>query len=393
MENRYVALWCSLMMLPWSIKPLWAPVVDLFHTKRQWILVTQLIMALLFTVMAGMMIKESFSLLLIGLFFLLAFASATHDIAVDGFYLIALSKHEQAFFSGIRGTFYRIGSVAVQGGLVALAGSVETRSGDLRLGWSLALVCAGIAMFLLLFYHTLVLPRREEDAQARQHEFFTDFIASFAGFFKIRGIVWILLFLFFFRIAEAQLGRVSVLFLQGDTAEGGLNLSLAHMGTLYGTVGSLSLIAGGIVGGICVAAYGFDKCVWPLVGAINLPDIVYVFLASEKPASLWVIGGCIGVEQFGYGLGYTAILLVMVAFSEQSGLYKTSHFAIMTGVSMLGMMLVGGISGYVEEALGYVGFFWYVMLCTIPSFLLTIPIVRLIPVGFGMRSHVRGSRW
>ena len=386
MEDRYVALWTSLMMLPWSIKPLWAPFVDMFRTKRQWILAAQLVMALLFTAMAGLIVKESLSLILTGVFFLLAFASATHDVAVDGFYLIALDKHEQAFFAGIRGTFYRIASVSVQGGLVMLAGLVERWNGNLRLGWALSLVCAAAVMFLIFLWHGFALPRPAEDGPVENGGFLSDFLESFLSFFRMKGILWILLFLFFFRLAEAQLGKIAALFLQSGAEEGGLGLSLEAIGTLYGTVGPVALIAGGILGGVIVASYGFAKCIWPLVCAINLPDIVYVFLAVERPASLWAVGGCIAVEQFGYGLGYTAILLVMVALAEKSGRYKTSHFAIMTGVTILGMMLVGGISGYAAELLGYAGFFWYVMACTIPSFLVTVPVVRLIPADFGGKS-------
>ena len=387
MEDRYVALWTSLMMLPWSIKPLWAPFVDMFRTKRQWILATQLVMTLLFTAMAGLIVKESLSLILIGTFFLLAFASATHDVAVDGFYLIALDKHEQAFFAGIRGTFYRIASVSVQGGLVTLAGVVEHWNGNLRLGWALSLLCAAAAMGAVFLWHLFLLPRPAEDRTAkREAGICSDFLSSFLSFFQMKGIVWILLFLFLFRLAEAQLGKIAGLFLQSSPEQGGLGLSLEAIGTLYGTIGPLALIAGGILGGMLVAARGFAKCIWPLVCAINLPDIVYVYLAVERPASLWAVGGCIALEQFGYGLGYTAVLLVMVALAEKSGRFKTSHFAIMTGVTILGMMLIGGISGYVAEHLGYVGFFWYVMVCTIPSFLITVPIVKLIPAEFGSKS-------
>lgn len=388
MEDRYVALWTSLMMLPWSIKPLWAPFVDMFRTKRQWILATQLLMALLFTAMAGLIVSESLSLILIGVFFLLAFASATHDVAVDGFYLIALDKHEQAFFAGIRGTFYRIASVSVQGGLVTLAGVVEHLHGSLRSGWALSLLCAAVAMGGVFLWHTLALPRPAGDCAAtRQGGVLSEFLESFLSFFRMKGIIWILLFLFLFRLAEAQLGKIAALFLQSSREQGGLGLSLEAIGTLYGTVGPIALIAGGILGGVLVASRGFAKCIWPLVCAINLPDIVYVYLAVERPASLWAVGCCIAVEQFGYGLGYTAVLLVMVALAERSGKFKTSHFAIMTGVTILGMMLIGGVSGYMAESLGYTGFFWYVMVCTIPSFLVTIPIVKLIPAEFGSKSN------
>lgn len=385
MENRYVALWTGLMMLPWSIKPLWAPFVDLFRTKRQWILATQLVMALLFAGIAALIVQEDLTVLLIGLFFLLAFASATHDVAVDGFYLIALDKHSQALLSGLRGTFYRLASISVQGGLVMLAGYVESRHGGLRTGWAYALYTAAAAMALVLVWHAAVLPRPADDGPAGEGKFSADFLESFRSFFRLEGILPLLLFLLLFRVAEAQLGKIAPLFLQGSPAEGGLGLSLLEMGRLYGTVGPVALLLGGILGGIAVAAFGFGKTVWPMICAINLPDFVYVYLAVERPASQWIIGSCIAVEQFGYGIGYTAILLVMVALAERSGRFKTSHFAIMTGVSILGMMAVGSVSGWIEERLGYAGFFWYVIVCTIPSFLVAIPAVRLIPADFGKK--------
>lgn len=388
MENDDIALWTGLMMLPWSVKPLWAPFIDLFRTKRQWILATQLLMALLFAGMAALIVRESLSAVLIGFFFLLAFASATHDVAVDGFYLIALDKHTQALLAGIRGTFYRIASVSVQGGLVMLAGLIEKHGGSLRSGWAYSLLLAAGAMLVLFLWHCLVLPRPADDGPVGGGDrFLTDFLSPFVSFFRMRGIGWILLFLLFFRLAEAQLGKIAVLFLQDKPEAGGLGLGLDTIGILYGTVGPVALIAGGILGGVAAAYWGFGKTVWPLVCAINLPDIVYVYLAVERPASLWAVGGCIAVEQFGYGLGYTAILLVMVALAENSGRYKTSHFAIMTGITILGMMLVGILSGYAERHLGYVTFFWYVMVCTIPSFLVVYPVSRLIPADFGRKNR------
>ena len=221
MENDDIALWTGLMMLPWSIKPLWAPFIDLFRTKRQWILATQLLMALLFAGMAALIVRESLSAVLIGFFFLLAFASATHDVAVDGFYLIALDKHTQALLAGIRGTFYRIASVSVQGGLVMLAGLIEKHGGSLRSGWAYSLLLAAGAMLALFLWHCLVLPRPADDGPVGGGDrFLTDFLSPFVSFFRMRGIVWILLFLLFFRLAEAQLGKIAVLFLQ-DKPEAG----------------------------------------------------------------------------------------------------------------------------------------------------------------------------
>ncbi len=387
MENRYVALWTGLMMLPWSIKPLWAPFVDLIRTKREWILVTQLLMALLFAGIAALIVQQDLTILLIGLFFLLAFASATHDVAVDGFYLIALDKHSQALLSGVRGTFYRFASISVQGGLVVLAGFIESCGNSLQAGWAWSLAAAAAIMALIQLWHLAALPRPAEDGPAGSGRFSSDFAESFLSFFRIRGILYFLFFLLLIRVAEAQLGKIASLFLQDSPENGGLGLSILEMGKLYGTVGPIALLLGGILGGVTVATFGFGRSVWPMLCALNLTDILYVYLAMQRPDSLWLVGGCIAVEQFGYGMGYTAILLVMMALSEHSGQYKTSHFAIMTGVSILGMMLFSTVSGWIQERLGYVGFFWYVMICTIPSFLVAIPVIRQIPAGFGRKQQ------
>ena len=387
MENSAMAFWTSLLMLPWAVKPLWTPVLDLFGTKRRWILAAQFAMTLLFTLAALLMPMAGTTRLLAGAFFFLAFASATHDAAVDGFYLIALDEHGQAFFAGIRGTFYRIATVLVQGALVMLAGWIESRTGEIRTGWCVALTVAAAVMGLLALWHCRALPQPEADRPRKREpgRLSREFFDAFGSFFTRPGILSLLLFLLFFRVAEAQLGRIAIAFMQDPRSAGGLGLSVEAFGLLYGTFGTIALTAGGIFGGLVVARRGFGRMLWPLVCAINLPDIVYVYLAEVQPQSLWIIGSCVAVEQFGYGLGYTAFMLVMVAAAERSGVYKTSHFAIMTGISILGLCLIGMISGWVQERLGFIGFFRYVMICTIPGFLVTIPVSRMIPRDFGRK--------
>lgn len=386
MNNEQMAFWTSLLMLPWAIKPLWAPVLDLFGSKRLWMIVCQLAMAALFLFAAGLMLKNSLSLFLVGVFLLLAILSATHDIAVDGFYLIALDEHAQAFFAGIRGTFYRIATVVMQGGLVILAGAIEMRSGSIRAGWAGALAVAALALALIGFWHLAVVPRAAGDLPGvGGRNGFCEFFNGFLSFFRKRGVIRLLLFLLFFRIAESQLGRIAAAFMKDPRSEGGLGLSLGEFGQLYGTWGVIALLTGGVVGGVIVSRRGFGSTVWPLVCALNLPDLVYVYLAHALPESRWIIGGCIVVEQFGYGLGYTAFMLITLAAAEDSGRFKTSHYAIMTGLAILGLSLAGMISGRIQMFLGYVDFFWYVILCTIPSFLVTIPVVRDVPRDFGLR--------
>ncbi len=384
MANDAVAFWTGLIAMPWAFKPFWAPLLDLFGSKRGWIVLFQAAMAILFGAGALLVLSETLSALLIALFFLIAFASATHDVAADGFYLLAFDSHEQAFFAGIRGTFYRVALVSVQGGLVILAGLIEKQAGSTRLGWCAAFAAVAAAFLVLTLWHALFLPRPESDrAKAAGDGGLREFFAAFRSFLARPGVAWLIVFLFFFRVAEAQLGKMAVAFLKDGPEAGGLGLSLEEYGFLYQTCGVAAMIAGGILGGVVVSRWGFAKTVWPLVAALNLPDLVYVYLSQALPGSRLVIGGCIAVEQFGYGLGFAAFMLVTIAMTERSGRFKTSHYAIMVGITILGLNLIGMVSGYVQQKLGYPEFFRYVMICTIPSFLVTIPMLKYVPRDFG----------
>lgn len=249
----------------------------------------------------------------------------------------------------------------------------------------MALALAAAVMALIALWHFAAMPKAAGDRPARSGNGLAEFFAAFLSFLKMPGVVGLVVFLFLFRLAESQLGKMAVAFMKDAREDGGLGLSTEAFGMLYGTFGVLALIAGGIVGGVLVARYGFGRTVWPLVAALNVPDLVYVYLATFRPESLWIVGGCVTVEQFGYGLGYSAFMLVTIAFAEHSGPFKTSHYAIMTGITILGLNLTGMLSGYAQKWLGYVPFFWYVMICTIPSFLVMIPVARRIPADFGCK--------
>jgi PAT family beta-lactamase induction signal transducer AmpG len=378
-SNTDIALYTSWLYLPWVIKPLWSPVVDLLGTRRRWIWVTQLLVgALLAAVALAIPLPNMFRWTLL-FFWLLAFDSATHDIAADGFYMLATTEKEQAFFVGIRSMFYRVATIAGQGLLVMLAGTIESRTGDLRLAWSVAM--GGLAALFLAFglWHRFVLPRPAADrtGEARRiPEFVRGFLATFGTFFRKPRIAVLLLFLLLYRFGEAQLVKMVSPFLLDPRAQGGLGLSTTQVGFVYGTVGIIALTLGGILGGWVVSRHGLRAWLWPMLLAIHLPDAVFIYLAYAQPESLAMIQLCVAVEQFGYGFGFAAYLLYMIHISR--GEHATAHYAICTGFMALGMMVPGMWSGWLADLVGYRHFFVWVILATVPSFLvvLWIPLER-----------------
>ena len=544
-SNAEIALYTSWLYLPWVIKPLWSPVVDILKTKRFWILVMQLFVGAGLAGVALTIPASRFFQYTLAFFWLVAFSSATHDIAADGFYMLGLTKHDQAFFVGIRSTFYRLAMLTGQGLLVILAGHFEAKtglppvevevvtasgqaavpsfspgdipirsdtavgcffagervtigtgavpadsaeklvdavehwnrehgfysgeeqpalrwemdgrtgnmgftwfllgrrpeegerivlnfsfergdksialvrnyrfefdetnwnvpafalfqadpklnrvsaatfkglSGNIRLAWSV--VFAVIAVFFALFflYHRFILPRPAEDVARgnRKGEFLKEFLIIFAEFFTKKRIGVILLFLLVYRLGESQLVKMASPFLLDPAEAGGLGLTTGDVGLIYGTIGIIALTVGGITGGIAASGRGLKFWLWWMAIAMNLPNLVYVFLSQVQPSSLWIVGASVAVEQFGYGFGFTAYMLYMIYVSE--GKHKTAHFAITTGFMALGMMLPGMISGWIQEMIGYQHFFIWVVCCTIPGFLV-IPFLQIDP-SFGRK--------
>ncbi len=548
-SNTDIALYTSWLYLPWVIKPLWGPVVDILRTKRFWILIMQLCIGAGLAGVAFTIPVDRFFQFTLAFFWLLAFSSATHDIAADGFYMLGLSKGDQAFFVGIRSTFYRLAMLTGQGLLVILAGYFEARtglpeievmvntveettttsfnpeaiavlpatggegtyfitaeevrigtaniseveanslltavdgwnnshgfypteegvngetvgdgsgdaavtklvgnvgytwfrlskkpeegenivlnfsfdkgdksialarsyrfdfneknwdvpafavfkldsklekattasfsglSGNIRFAWTMVFIAVALLFAGFHIYHRFALPRPAEDVPNRSGEggFMKEFLATFADFFKKKQIGVVLLFLLVYRLGESQLVKLASPFLLDPREADGLGLTTGDLGLIYGTIGIIALSIGGIIGGIAASRKGLKYWLWWMVAAMNLPNLVYVFLSYVMPSSLWVVAASVAVEQFGYGFGFTAYMLYMIYVSE--GKHKTAHFALTTGFMALGMMIPGMVSGWLQELIGYQHFFVWVMICTIPSFLV-IPFLKIDP--------------
>ncbi len=384
-SNTDIALYTSWLYLPWVIKPLWSPLVDLFRTKRFWIIVLQFLMGASLACVALTLPGPRFFQYTLAVFWLMAFASATHDIAADGFYMLGLEQHQQAAYVGVRSTFYRVAMITGQGILVVIAGSLETWTGGrIAYSWSLTFGLLALIFVITASYHLFALPRPADDRPARRDEssgFFREFLLVFAEFFRKPGIAAILGFLLFYRFAEAQLVKLIQPFLLDPRAEGGLGLTTSQVGVAYGTVGVIALTCGGILGGYVVSRQGLSFWLWPMVLIIHLPDLMFVFLSQSQPENFAIVSGAIAVEQFGYGFGFTAYMLFMIMVAQ--GQHKTAHYAICTGFMALGMMVPGMFSGWIQEHLGYKLFFLWVILSTIPGFLVAA-LVRIEP-GFGKK--------
>ncbi len=382
-SNDDIAFYTSWLYLPWVIKPLWSPLVDLFRTKRGWIVSLQFVIGAAFALVALTVPAPDFFRYTLAVLWLLAFSSATHDIAADGFYLLALPTYKQAAFVGVRSTFYRLSMIAGQGGLVYLAGRWERHSGQVAASWVLVFGFLAVFFVAVACYHFMVLPKPAEDRPGTHGpDHFAEFLAVFGEFFRKPGIGASLAFLLFYRFAEAQALKLAQPFLLDPRTKGGLGLTLDQEGLVYGIAGVSALLAGGLLGGWAISRAGLKRMLWPMICAMNLPNLVFVLLAVAQPASLRVIGAGLVVEQFGYGFGFTAYLLYMIIVAD--GKNKTAHYAICTGFMALGMMLPGLKAGWIQEHLGYEKFFLWVMLCTIPSFAATA-LIKVDP-QFGRKS-------
>ena len=390
LSNTDIALYTSWLYLPWVIKPIWSPIVDILKTRRYWIVAMQLLIGAGLAGVALTIPSDSFFRYTLAVFWLIAFSSATHDIAADGFYISALSDHQQAWFVGIRSTFYRLAMITGQGLLVMVAGYLEGTTGSVSIAWSMTFYLLA-ALFLILFaWHRFVLPRPAADLVRQSlplRGLFKESLETFASFFHKQHIGRVLAFLLLYRFAEAQLVKLAAPFLLDARAAGGLELSTGAVGLAYGTVGILMLTIGGVLGGMLAARDGLRRWLWWMVAAINLPNAVYIALAYLQPENLMFVNIAVGIEQFGYGFGFTAYMLYMIYVAR--GLHSTAHYAICTGFMSLGMMLPGMISGWLQEMLGYQHFFVWVLIATVPSFL----VVSLVPLDreFGKRNSPQSA--
>lgn len=385
-SNTDIALYTSWLYLPWVIKPVWSPLVDILKTKRYWILAMQLLIGAGLAGVGLMLPLPAFFRYSLVFFWLLAFSSATHDIAADGFYMIALDEVNQAKYVGIRSTFYRASTIFGQGLLVIIAGLLEEKTGSITYSWTLSFLILS-ALFLAFFlYHTRRLPLAEKknigDGLSVSYVL-REFWQTFKTFFSKPQIMVSLLFLLFYRLPEALIVKLLNPFLLDPIEKGGLGLSTKMVGLVYGTFGIVGLTLGGILGGLAASRGGLKKWLWPMAWSVLLPCSLYLILSLYQPTSIALISIFIVIDQFGYGFGFTAYMLYMMYFSE--GKSKTAHYAICTGFMALGMMLPGMVAGKIQELVGYTGFFWVVMACCIPSIVVTA-LVKVDP-SYGTKSR------
>ncbi|WP_350285275.1 AmpG family muropeptide MFS transporter [uncultured Croceitalea sp.] len=366
-SNADIGLYTSWLYLPWVIKPLWSPFLDLIGTKRNWFLLMQLVIAIAFLGVGFLLPTNIFFVTTLACFWMAAFASATNDIASDGYYMIGLTQEKQSFFVGVRSTFYRFANVTGQGLLVIMAGFLENHYGDNTKAWSITMLVAGTLMLVLTVSNFFTAPKYEaSDVIAKQKP--TGFFEVFKSFFSKPNMSAALAFILFFRLGESQLVKMASPFLLDGKEVGGLNYSTAEVGTIYGTIGVIMLTVGGILGGILISRDGLKRWLFPMVLSLNIPNAFYVFLALTQTSSLSAVIATVVLEQFGYGFAFAGFVVYLMYVAE--GVSKTSHYAIATGFMALGMMLPGLISGYVQEWLGYDGFFIWVVVAAIPSLIL-----------------------
>ena len=375
MSDTDIALYTGWRSLPWVIKPLWSPFVDLYRTKRWWVMTMQLLLGSSLAGVAFTLNTPFWFQGTMACFFLMAFSSATHDIAADGYYMLELDDHQQVWFVGIRNTFYRIAVIFGNGVLIPVAGVLQVVFRNQKaFTWSLVFYGLAALFIAIWLYHAYIMPRAADDKPhpTNAHEVFKGVVTTFKSFFRKlppREMIFAMLFLLLYRFPEALLTKMSVTFLMRPHSAGGLGLSPQEFGLASGTVGVIGLTLGGILGGVLAGRDGFKRWLWPMVCAITLPDLVYVYMSYAMPDNLILISSCLFVEQFGYGLGFMALTLYMLYFSK--GAYKTSHYAFCTAISYLGLMLPGMVSGFMKDAMGYRSFFIMVVFLCVITFAVT----------------------
>ena len=381
-SNEDIGLYTSLLYLPWVIKPLWSPFIDLYGTKRKWFLSMQLLISIAFFIVGLIIPANQFFILSLAVFWVAAFASASNDVASDGFYMLALEKEQQSFFLGIRSTFYRASMLTGNGLIILLAGYLEHRFGNNVQAWSYTMIFVGIVMSILTVYNYFATPKAELPIKVGENEE-KSFGKVFGSFFKKKQIGLILAFILLFRLGESQLLKMLTPFLVDPISDGGMGLQTEDVGIIYGTFGLIALTIGGILGGIAISRHGLGKWMLPMILAMHLPIIGFVLLSHFHPSSVIYIYLTVIAEQFGYGFGFAAFMMYLIYVAE--GESKTSHYSIATGFMALGMMLPGMVSGYIQDYLGYGNFFIWVFIATIPGLILSRFLI--FPKEFGKKQE------
>lgn len=388
-SDAQIAFWTSLIMLPWTLKPLWSPLLEIYKTKKFFVIVTQIATGCVFGLVALSLHLPHFFAISIALLAIIAISGATHDVAADGVYMSALSKEDQAKYIGWQGAFYNIAKIAATGGLVYLAGYlIELFTGNTAglapaaaaaakhngtvMAWMAIMLVIGVVMVLLGLYHITMLPGDKPKNTERKTagESLREMLEVFADFFRKKHIVYYICFIILYRFAEGFVMKIVPLFLKASRADQGLGLSEKEIGICYGTFGAAAFVLGSILAGYYIAHRGLKRSLFSLCCVFNLPFVAYTFLALYQPESLWLIGGGIVLEYFGYGFGFVGLTLFMMQ-QIAPGKHQMAHYAFASGIMNLGVMLPGMLSGFVSDWLGYRLFFVVVLVCTIPAFLIT----------------------
>jgi len=382
-SNEDIGIYTSLLYLPWVIKPLWSPFIDLYSTKRKWFLAMQLLISIAFLIVGLTIPMSNFFVLSLAAFWVAAFASASNDVASDGFYMLALAKEQQSFFLGIRSTFYRLSLLTGNGLIVIIAGFLEQKYGDKTKAWSYTMVIVGFIMAAITIYNYFSTPRIEtkvlEDKSKSTPKI--SFGKVFVSFFQKKQIGLVLSFILLFRLGESQLLKMLTPFLLDEKSLGGMGLTTEDIGLIYGTFGVTALVIGGILGGIVISKDGLGKWMLPMILTMHLPIIGFILLSHFHPESIFYVYATVICEQFGYGFGFAAFMMFLIYVAD--GESKTSHYSIATGFMALGMMLPGMLSGYIQEYLGYASFFVWVLCATVPGLILSRFLI--FPKDFGKK--------
>lgn len=386
--NTELAFYTAWLYLPWVIKPFWSPFVDIIRTKRWWVLMMQWCIGIAMAGVAFALPGDGFFQTTLAIFWLMAFASATHDIAADGFYMLGLTEHQQSLFVGIRSLFYRISMVVGQGVLVVVASQVSDMQGEPSAGWVVVFGVLAVFFALMALWHTWKLPRPDGDdfrSPKSGRMVVREFVETFSEFFRKPQVGVALLFMLLYRLPEAQLVKMIPPFMLDSVADGGLGLTADHVGTIYGTFGVIGLMLGGIVGGFVASRNGLRYWLHPMAWSMSLTCLTFVYLAFIQPSALWEVYVCVFVEQVGYGFGFTAYMLYLIYFSI--GRFKTAHYSICTGFMALGMMLPGMAAGWIADTFSYRSFFLWTMVCCVA----TIGVCYLVKVDkeFGKEKKLR----
>ena len=401
--NGEMSFFTTLLYFPWALKFLWAPFVDLIKTKRWWFLTMQFLMLGLAvltifsipqpdpTTIAAMGTEVKLFTGVLIAFIIMAFASATHDIAADGFYMLALTSGVQAEMIGWRSVFYRLSNVFCNSALIAIPGiiydwTIKQGEANMPLAWKVTMVITAVIFALMAVWHVFFTPRPDTDkpnADTTAKDIVTGFGKAFATYFT-KPALWVAIaFMLLYRLPEGFLMKMIYPFLLGARNTGGLGMTMQELGVVYGAIGVIFLLLGGILGGYYISKVGLKKAFWWMAIAMTLPCLSFVYLSMFLPTNMVYIAIAIAIEQFGYGFGFTAYMMYMMFFSE--GEFKTSHYAICTSFMALSMILPGLVAGYIQEAIGYQHFFWMVIACSVATFFVTFLARRIVDANYGKK--------